>query len=102
MTFIVQSYFDTLLRYVLSVIMTFCGAVVLKVMDQTGTRLAQMKLEGAYNCVYRNTWRVCQTRVHKCHKSLIGDLAGHSFSLFDWTKRQPQTSKTSEHWLASH
>ena len=32
MTFIVQSYFDTLLRYVLSV--TFCGAVVLKVMEQ--------------------------------------------------------------------
>ena len=33
MTFIVQSYFDTLLRYVLSV--TFCGAVVsVKVMDQ--------------------------------------------------------------------
>ena len=31
-TFIVQSYFDTLLRYVLSV--TFCGAVVLKVMEQ--------------------------------------------------------------------
>ena len=28
----VQSYFDTLLRYVLSV--TFCGAVVMKVMDQ--------------------------------------------------------------------
>ena len=27
-----QSYLDTLLRYVLSV--TFCGAVVLKVMDQ--------------------------------------------------------------------
>ena len=33
MTFIVQSYFDTLLRYVLS--LTFCGAVVsVKVMDQ--------------------------------------------------------------------
>ena len=32
-TFIVQSYFDTLLRCVLSV--TFCGAVVsVKVMDQ--------------------------------------------------------------------
>ena len=31
-TLIVQSYFDTLLRYVLSV--TFCGAVVMKVMDQ--------------------------------------------------------------------
>ena len=32
MTIIVQSYFNTLLRYVLSV--TFFGAVVLKVMDQ--------------------------------------------------------------------
>ena len=32
MTLIVQSYFDTLFRYVLSV--TFCGAVVMKVMDQ--------------------------------------------------------------------
>ena len=31
-TFIVQSQFDTLLRYVLSV--TFCGAVDFKVMDQ--------------------------------------------------------------------
>ena len=29
-TFILQSYFDTLLRYAV----TFCGAVVLKVMDQ--------------------------------------------------------------------
>ena len=29
-TFIVQSYFDTLLRYAV----TFCGAVVLKVMNQ--------------------------------------------------------------------
>ena len=32
MTYIVHSYFDTPLRYVLSV--TFCGAVVLEVMDQ--------------------------------------------------------------------
>ena len=32
MTLIVQSPFDTLLRYVLSV--TFCRAVVMKVMDQ--------------------------------------------------------------------
>ena len=32
MIFNVQSYFDTLLRYVLSV--TICGAAVLKVMDQ--------------------------------------------------------------------
>ena len=30
MTFIVQSYFDTLLRHAV----TFCGVVVLKVMDQ--------------------------------------------------------------------
>ena len=35
-TFIVQSYFDTLLRYVLSV--TFCGAVVLKVMTCYGPK----------------------------------------------------------------
>ena len=33
-SFIVQSYFDTLLRYAV----TFCGAVVLKVMDQKTTR----------------------------------------------------------------
>ena len=32
MTLIMQSHFDTLLRYVLSV--TFCGAVIMKVMDQ--------------------------------------------------------------------
>ena len=32
MTFIVQSYYDTLLRYVLSV--TFSGAVGLEVMDR--------------------------------------------------------------------
>ena len=32
MTLIVQSYFDTLLRYVLAV--TFCGAEVMKEMDQ--------------------------------------------------------------------
>ena len=45
MIFIVQSYFDTLLRYVLSV--TFNGAVVsVKVMDQNfnDTREAQKKL----------------------------------------------------------
>ena len=29
--------------------------------------------------MYANTWRVCQTRVHK---SLTGNLARHSFSLF--------------------
>ena len=35
----------------------------------------------------------CQTRVHK---SLIGNLARHSFSFFDRNKTRPQTSKTSE------
>ena len=46
-----------------------------------------------------NVWRVCQTRVYK---SLIGNLARHSFSLFDRNKTQPQTSKTSEQRLAYH
>ena len=58
-----------------------------------------MKLQGAYNCVYINTWRVCQTRVHKS-LIYIGNLARHSFSLFDRNKTQPQTSKTSEQRLA--
>ena len=39
----------------------------------------------------------CQTRVTN---SLIGNLARHSFSLFEWNKTQPQTSKTSEQRLA--
>ena len=47
---IVQSYFDTLLRYVLSV--TFCGAVDMKVMDQKTLVKRKMKLQGAYNTVY--------------------------------------------------
>ena len=46
-----------------------------------------------------NTWRVCQTRVHK---SFTGNLARHSFSLFDRNKTQAQTSKTSEQRLTSH
>ena len=83
---------------------TFCGAVVsVKVMDQNFNNTRQQahkKLSGAYNCVYINTWRVCQTRVHK---SLIGNvIARHSFSLFDRNNTQPQTSKTSEQRLAYH
>ena len=42
MTLIVQSHFDTLLRYVLSV--TFCRAVVMKVMDQKNL----VKRRGSY------------------------------------------------------
>ena len=52
-----------------------------------------IKLKGVWNCVYINNWRVCQTRVHK---SLIGNLTRHSFSLFDRNKTHAQTSKTSE------
>ena len=47
----------------------------------------------AYNCVYVNTWRVCQTRVHK---SLIEPFARHSFCLFGGIRLSPQRTKTSE------
>ena len=46
-----------------------------------------MKLYGAYNCVYINTWRVWQTRVHK---SSIGKKLPWGIRL------SPQTSKMSE------
>ena len=78
MTLIVQSYSDTLLRYVLSV--TFCGAAILKVMDQkTLVKHRRGDKVRAYNCVYINTWRNCQTRVHK---SLIGNNLPDTLSLF--------------------
>ena len=63
MTFIVQSYFDTLLRYVLSV--TFCGALVLKVMD----RLEDSR-QALYNCVYTSK-----------HLESVPDM---SSQIFDW------------------
>ena len=59
------------------------------------------KLKGAYNCLYINTGRVCQTPVHKS-LIYIRNLARHSFSLFDRNKTQPQTSKMSEQRLAYH
>ena len=43
-------------------------------------------------CIYKHLESL-QARVHK---SLIGNLTRHSFSLFDRNKTQPQTSKTSE------
>ena len=61
-----------------------------------------MKLQGTYNYPYvyeiecesiQNTWRVCQIQVHK---SVIGNLAWHSFSLFGCNMTQLQTGKTSE------
>ena len=51
-----------------------------------------------------NVWRVCQTRVHK---SLIGSLARHSSSLFDWNKTNKQDEWTTaslslgERWMDS-
>ena len=62
MTFIVQSYFDTLLRYVLSV--TLCGAVVLKVMEKK----TLVKRRGSYKVritVYIQT---------------LGEFARHEFT----------------------
>ena len=97
MTFIVQLYFDTLLRYAV----TFCGAVVLKVMDQKTLVKRRRGYKVRLTVYIYNTWRVCQTLVHKS-LIYIGNLARHSFSLFDWNKTQPQTSKTSEQRVASH
>ena len=76
-TFIVQSYFDTLLRYVLSV--TFCGAAVLKVINEK----TLVKRRWSYKApttvyIYKYPWRVCQTRVHK---SLIGNNLQDTLSL---------------------
>jgi len=66
------SYFDTLLRYLLSV--TFCGAAVLN--RPRHTRLARLKWKGTYNCVTcRNT--CCDGEFARqefiIHKSLIGN-----------------------------
>ena len=69
-------------------------------LENNSSITSQLSLNlGIFRTVYINTWRVYQTRVHK---SLIGNLAGHSFSLFDRNKNQPQTSKTSEKRLAYH
>ena len=53
MTFIVQSYFDTLLR---RYAVTFCGAVVLKVMDQKTV----VKRRGGYKgaSIKPGTWNI--------------------------------------------
>ena len=59
MAFIVQSYFDTLLRYAV----TFCGAVVLKVMDQK----TLVKRRGGY-------------KVITVYISTLGEFARHEFT----------------------
>ena len=47
-TLILQSYFETLLRYVLSA--TFCGEAVFKIMDQKSEKtLVFNKLEARFN-----------------------------------------------------
>ena len=89
------NYFDTLLRYVLSV--TFRGTVVMKVMDKKTLVKRRWRYEVRITVYILTPSEFCQTRVHK---SLIGNLARHSFSLFDRNKTRPQTSKTSE-WLTA-
>ena len=79
-----RSYFDTLLHYVLSV--TFCGAVVMKVMDQQKTLVKRRWSYKVRRTVYILT--LSEIARHEFTKSLIGNLqlnlAGrHSFSLFD-------------------
>ena len=74
---------------------TLCGAVVLKVMDQK----TLVKRRGGYNVLLTVYTLGAFTRHELIY---IGNLARHSFSLFDWNKTQPQTSKTSEQRLAYH
>ena len=81
-----QSYFDTLLRYGLSV--TFCGAVVLKVMDQK----TLVNRRGGYKVrltvsIYKHLESLPDTSSQIF--DLLGNLAKHSFSLFDRNKTQP-------------
>ena len=96
---IVQSYFDTLLRCVLSA--TFCGAVVsVKVMDQNfnDTLSAEEVITCVKLCIYKHLDSLPDTSSQIFHWK----LARHSVSLFDRNKTQPQTSKASEKRLASH
>ena len=93
MTLIVQSYFDTLLRYVWSVI--FCGAAVMKVMDQK----TLVKRRWSYKV--HITVHIVTLSEFARHKTLIGNLARHSFSFLDRNKTWPQTSKTSK-WLKGY
>ena len=62
-TLIVQSYFDTLLRYVLSV--TFRGAVVMKVMAQKTLVKSRWSYKVRITVCILTPKRVCQTRGHK-------------------------------------
>ena len=60
-------------------------------LENNSSMTSQLSLNlGVFRTVYINTWRVFQKRVHK---SLIGNLAGHSFSLFDRNNTQPQTKQ---------
>ena len=99
MRLIVQSHFDTLLRYVLSV--TFCGVVVMKVMDQK-TLVTR-----------RWSYKVRRT----VYILILSEFVRHEFTnlwleTFSWTlsdnlslsdrnKTRPKTSKTSE-WLSGY
>ena len=93
MTLIVQSYLDTLLRYVSSV--AFCGAAVMKVMDQK----TLVKRRWSYK-VHITVYIVTLSEFAR-HKSLIGNLARHPFSSLDRNKTRPQTSKKSK-WFKGY
>ena len=70
MTFIVQSYFDTLLRYVLSV--TFCGAVVLEVMDQkTLLKVARYSFSGSIPPKFEDKLRRHKQRFGKIGTTVV-------------------------------
>ena len=66
---------------------TFCGAAVLKVVDQKTLVKRRWSYKVCLTVYSINTWRVCQTRVHSFTLSL---------SLSEGIRVNPQTSKTSE------
>ena len=89
-----QSYFDTLLRYGLSV--TFCGAVVMKVIDQK----TLVKCRWSYKV--RRTVYILTLSEFARHEftnlwlETFSWTLPDSFSLFDRNKTRLKTSKTSE------
>ena len=66
---------------------TFCGAAVLKVVDQKTLVKRRWSYKVCLTVYSINTWRVCQTRVHSFTLSL---------SVSEGIRVNPQTSKTSE------
>ena len=91
LTLIVQSYFDT--PCVTCYQWHSVEQNVIKVMDQKTLVKNRWSYKVRITVYILTPSEFCQTRVHK---SLIGNLARHSFSFFDRNKSRPHTSKTSE------